>query len=149
VTIDNPPNGEPGRDTGTGGGAASGREPDRGVDALLLGSLSQWAAWLVDTYEMWERIPPCWARHPGMVAELRVAQQLLLAIQADTADDVIALSRGLADWHDYFGRLTERLDRNPGRQCATAGRHRDPTTWDREGSAQRRRTARISDRDTA
>lgn len=107
-----------------------------------VGSLSVWVGWLVDTHELWGRIPNCWERHPGVVAEMAAARDLLLRIDAESDGDVAALSHGHAEWYDYFGRILERLAHSPARDCVAADRHREPTSWDREDSVQRRKMAR-------
>lgn len=65
-------------------------------------------AWYVETYEAWEQVPACWAEYPAMVSDLQAAMELRLAIDAETAGDMLAAARGGADWHDYRGRLMER-----------------------------------------
>ena len=109
-------------------------------------ALSGWVRWYVETYEAWEQVPACWAEHPAMVNELQAAMELRLAIDAETAGDMLASARGRADWHDYRGRLMERLAASPGATCAQRGEHREPRSWDREGSAERRRQARLANR---
>ena len=110
------------------------------------GRLPGWVRWYVETYEAWEQVPACWAGHPAMVNELQAAVELRLAIDAETAGDMLASIRGRADWHDYRGRLMERLAGSPGAACAQRGEHREPRSWDREGSAERRRQSRQANR---
>lgn len=109
-------------------------------------ALSEWVSWYVETYEAWEQVPAGWAEHTAMVNELQAAMELRLAIDAETAGEMLASARGRADWHDYRGRLIERLAAGPGATCAQQGGHRDPRSWDREGSAERRRRARQTNR---
>jgi hypothetical protein len=111
--------------------------------------LAEWVAWYVETYEAWEQIPACWATHSAMVNELQAAMELRLAIDAETSGDMIASARGRADWHDYRGRMMERLAATPGAVCARRGEHREPKSWDREDSAERRRAARQANRGRA
>lgn len=105
-----------------------------------------WVAWYVETYEAWEQVPACWASHPAMVGELEAAMDLRLGIDTQTAGDVLAAGRGRADWHDYRGRMMERLAATPGAVCAQRGEHREPRSWDREASSERRRQARRAER---
>jgi hypothetical protein len=111
-------------------------------------SLAEWVAWYVATYEAWEQIPACWAEHPAMVNELQAARELWLVIDAETAGDMIGSARGRAEWHDYRGRMMQRLAESPGAVCAKRGEHREPKSWDREESAERRRAARQANRRT-
>jgi len=108
--------------------------------------LAEWVAWYVETYEAWEQIPACWAKHSAMVNELQAAMELRLAIDAETAGDMVASVRGRADWHDYRGHMMGRLAASPGATCAQRGEHREPRSWDREDSAERRRQARQANR---
>lgn len=78
-------------------------------------------AWYVETYEAWEQVPACWAEYPAMVSDLQAAMELRLAIDAETAGDMLAAARGGADWHDYRGRLMER-GRVPWGGVCPAGR---------------------------
>ena len=117
---------------------------DRGVKGLP--NLRAWVEWYVRNYEAWDSIPPCWAEHPAMVNELQAAMELRLALDVETAGDVAAASRARAEWHDYRGRAMERLGHSPGAVCAQRREHREPVTWDREASAERRREARRSAR---
>lgn len=109
-------------------------------------ALESWVAWYVETYEAWEQVPACWASHPAMVGELEAAMDLRLGIDTQTAGDVLAAGRGRADWHDYRGRMMERLAATPGAACAQRGEHREPRSWDREASSERRRQARRAER---
>ncbi|MFC0080954.1 hypothetical protein ACFFRE_02120 [Aciditerrimonas ferrireducens] len=105
----------------------------------LPSGLEPWVAWYVQAYEAWDTIPACWARHPAMIQELHAAMQLRLAIDTETAGDLLATARGIAEWHDYRSRFMDRLARTPGATCAQRRSHREPTTWDRHHDAQRRR----------
>ena len=114
---------------GTGNGAN-----DRGWSADgIEPQLRRFVTWLVPTLELWEKIPACWAAHPGVVEELRVAHQLYQAALAVT--DPAAAGRVRADWQDYLGRVLDRLAASPGGGCAQRGEHRTGRTWDRQDSA--------------
>jgi hypothetical protein len=56
------------------------------------------------------------------------------------AGDVLATAR--AEWHDYAGRMLDRLASTPGAMRAQRGEHREPRTWDRAATLERRRQAR-------
>jgi hypothetical protein len=55
------------------------------------------------------------------------------------AGDVLATARTRAEWHDDAGRMLDRLASSPGAQCAQRGGHREPRTWDRAATLERRR----------
>lgn len=88
--------------------------------------LADWVEWLVDQYELWERIPPCWSRHPAVVAELQVMQDL-----RETLTVAPELGQAMAGWHDQLGRVLDRLSQSPASGCARHGEHRPTRTWDR------------------
>ena len=103
--------------------------------------LATWAPWLVEQYELWARIPPCWAEHPSVVAELTVLHDYREAVDATDAAPLSAAQLQAA-WHDYFGRTLDRIKATPAADCAISGVHRSPRTWDKELSGDRRRAER-------
>lgn len=110
--------------------------------AVLLGGLGHWVrTWFVPAYEAWKQIPPCWAEHAAMVNELEAAMELRAALDTAAAGDVLAGAKARAEWSEYRGRMMERLAATPGAACAK-GEHREPITWDRSGSVERRREIR-------
>lgn len=108
------------------------REPD-GLDRH---PLADWVEWLVDQYELWERIPPCWCRHPAVVAELQVMHDIweTLTVAPD-------LAQAMAAWHDQLGRVLDRLSHSPATACTRHGEHRPSRTWDRTRPSRERRNA--------
>lgn len=88
--------------------------------------LADWVEWLVDQYELWERIPPCWCRHLAVVTELQVMHDLHEGIHV--APD---LAQAMAGWHDQLGRVLDRLSRSPVGRCVQQGEHRPARTWNR------------------
>lgn len=88
--------------------------------------LANWVEWLVDQYELWERIPPCWSMHRLVVAELQVMHDLHEGITV--APD---LAQAMANWHDQLGRVLERLSHSPASRCIRQGEHRPARTWSR------------------
>ena len=122
-----PDTGEP-DDPGTGDPAIGERG---GVDDGMAG----WVTRLVADFELWERIPACWAQHPAMTAELRVCQLLERFIAADGVDDPVAATPRRAEWIEYLGRCLDRLALTPGHHCAGRGEHRPARSWDRHATA--------------
>ena len=98
--------------------------------------LADWVEWLVDQYELWDRIPPCWSCHPAVVAELGVMHDLHEAVTV--APD---LAQAMAGWHDQLGRVLDRISQSPSANCARHGEHRPSRTWERTRPARERRTA--------
>lgn len=90
--------------------------------------LAEWVEWLVDQYELWDRIPSCWSRHPAIVAELQVMHELHEAVMV--APDAAS---AMAGWHDQFGRVLDRISQSPAARCARHGEHRPLRMWNRKG----------------
>ena len=88
--------------------------------------LANWVEWLVEQYELWERIPQCWSKHPAAVAELQV--MLDLHDGTTVAPDV---AQAIAGWHDQLGRVLDRLSHSPAARCVQQGEHRPARTWSR------------------
>lgn len=88
--------------------------------------LTNWVEWLVDQYELWDRIPACWSEHPAIAAELQVMHDLHEGITV--APD---LAQAMAGWHDQLGRVLDRLSRSPVARCVQQGEHRPARTWNR------------------
>ena len=99
--------------------------------------LADWVEWLVDQYELWERVPPCWWRHPAVVGELQVVHDVheALTVAAD-------LAQAMAGWHDQLGRVLDRLSHSPATACARHGEHRPSRTWDRARTSLERQKLR-------
>lgn len=92
--------------------------------------LADWVEWLVDQYELWDRIPPCWSEHSAVGAELRVMHELHEAVTI--APD---LASAMAGWHDQLGRVLDRISQSPAARCARHGEHRQSRTWTHTGIA--------------
>lgn len=88
--------------------------------------LANWVDWLVDQYELWERIPPCWSRHPAAVAELQVMHDLHEGITVAPE-----LAQAMAGWHNELGRVLDRLAHSPAARCVQQGEHRAARIWNR------------------
>ena len=84
-----------------------------------LAALQEWVAWLVRTYELELAFPACWARHPGIVEELRALAEWHTALYGDLADD----PRAHTSWHEAFGRF--RLRALPGVLNRCVARHHE------------------------
>jgi hypothetical protein len=117
------------------------------LDSLHLGGtvddqLAVWVAKLVADFELYDRIPACWAAHPAMIAELTVCWLLQCFIESDGVDDPIAAAPRRAEWHEFLGRTLDRLSFTPGAQCARRGEHRPARSWDRHASALARQRSR-------
>lgn len=122
--------------------ATSGPERAPASPAVFLNGLDTWVrTWFVPAYEAWKQIPACWAEHAAMVNELEVAMELRAALDTAAAGDVLAGAKGRAEWADFRGRMMDRLAATPGAMCAKA-EHREPITWDRVASVERRREVR-------
>lgn len=66
--------------------------------------LELWVPWLVDTYNLYDYIFPCWARHDGVAEELAgIYLAWLGAWGKDTRDNSVVL------WHEELARLKTRL----------------------------------------
>jgi hypothetical protein len=100
------------------------------VDLDDSGPLAEFVGWLVDTYELWTRIPECWAEHPQVIEEMRVLQAFFLWTEEAAAVDPSQGAAGRANWHDYLARVLARLADGPDATCAKARSHRVPQTWD-------------------
>ena len=84
-----------------------------------LAALQEWVAWLVRTYELELAFPACWARHPGIVEELRALAEWHTALYGDLADD----PRAHTSWHEAFGRF--RVRALPGVLNRCVARHHE------------------------
>ena len=89
-----------------------------------LAALHEWVAWLVRTYELELAFPACWARHPGIVEELRALAEWHTALYADLADD----PRAHSSWHEAFSRF--RLRALPGVLNRCVARHHESADGD-------------------
>lgn len=87
-----------------------------------------WVRWLTDRYELGATLPACWPRHGEVVEELA-------ALWVGWRDTIGADQGGTAalQWHDYLGRVLDRIERR-WRVC-TDGTHRgrEPADWLAEG----------------
>jgi hypothetical protein len=92
-----------------------------------VGWLQGWVRWLNGVYAAYpgHRVPPCWARHPGLAAELLTLHYTWRAafLDGDSPD-------AAQHWHDYqLPGLLARLPRYLHPHCA-AGQHADPADGD-------------------
>ena len=104
-----------GQETPTGGGS---------------GRFADFVLWVVDTYELWSRIPACWESHRQVTNELRALQARHLQANETAESDPAAGVAARADWHDYLGRMLTRLADGPAATCAQARVHHVAQTWD-------------------
>ncbi len=66
--------------------------------------LELWVPWLVDTYNLYDYVFPCWARHDGVAEELAgIYLAWLGAWGKDTRDNSVML------WHEELARFKTRL----------------------------------------
>ena len=66
--------------------------------------LELWVPWLVDTYNLYDYVFPCWARHDGVAEELAgIYLAWLGAWGNDSRDNSVVL------WHEELARLKTRL----------------------------------------
>ncbi len=66
--------------------------------------LELWVPWLVDTYNLYDYVFPCWARHDGVAEELAgIYLAWLGAWGKDTRDNSVVL------WHEELARFKTRL----------------------------------------
>lgn len=86
--------------------------------------LADWVEWLVHQYELWDRVPPCWAQHSAIVAELQVMHDLHEAVVV--APD---LAQAMGGWHDQLGRVLDRISQSPAARCTRSGEHRPGRSW--------------------
>ena len=93
-----------------------------------LAALQEWVAWLVRTYELELAFPACWARHHGIVEELRALAEWHTALYGDLADD----PRAHTSWHEAFVRF--RLRALPGVLNRCVARHHESADGEAEES---------------
>ncbi|MGH9065229.1 MAG: hypothetical protein ACRD0L_14910, partial [Acidimicrobiales bacterium] len=93
--------------------------PDPDVDM----GLAAWVEWLVHTHELAERIPACWAHHPGLIAELRALRWL--------HDTALASSNPAEHigYYDALARVLQRLGDSAAGRCARRMGHEEPARW--------------------
>jgi hypothetical protein len=66
--------------------------------------LALWVPWLVDTYNLYDYVFPCWARHDGVAEELAgIYLAWLGAWDTDTRDNSVVV------WHEELARFKTRL----------------------------------------
>ncbi len=66
--------------------------------------LALWVPWLVDTYNLYDYVFPCWARHDGVAEELAgIYLAWLGAWGTDSRDNSVVV------WHEELARLKTRL----------------------------------------
>jgi len=97
---------------------------------------------LVEDYELWAEIPPCWAEHAAMRLELGTLYAGFQAVGLARAEGIPAWAAAAATFDENRRRALEDLARSPGGRCAARGHHRPPLTWDRASSLERRRQLR-------
>ncbi len=130
-------------------GARSGALPTSQEVQTQTAMITDWVDWYVDHYEAWAQIPACWEQHAAMVNELEAAKELRQVLDAANASDLLAGAKGRAEWHDYRGRMMERLTHTPGLACAERGKHHEPVTWDHGAWTEKRKQARLAARQAA
>jgi hypothetical protein len=97
---------------------------DRRDSTIADEELVAWVQWLVARYEL-DNIPDCWSHHGALVEELD-------ALRVGWLDTIGKGQGGLAamQWHDYFGRALERVDRRwRARNCEDTHRDTILPTW--------------------
>ena len=84
---------------------------------------------LVNGHELWDMIPECWAKHPGVTAEL--------AALYEWQDGGLAGDK-LVAWYDALARMIDRIRTiYPTRECLKHRQHELPYGW--RGQADERR----------
>ena len=77
-------------------------KPERA--AAVQRELALWVPWLVGTYNLYDYVFPCWARHDGVAEELAgIYLAWLGAWGKDTRDNSVVL------WHEELARFKTRL----------------------------------------
>jgi hypothetical protein len=85
--------------------------------------VADWVGWLVGRYQLQERVPPCWVRHPPMVEELTA---LYAGWQHAYLAGTDASGFAPLDWLTHLSHALTRLREWDELGCATAGVHREP-----------------------
>jgi hypothetical protein len=86
--------------------------------------LRAWVAWLHDRYELGaeDRLPRCWARHPGLVEELRALRAWRLEVYSDGQSS----GQAARYWHAELRQLVQAAVPMYAAGCRTG--HRGATT---------------------
>jgi hypothetical protein len=115
----------PGPQPGPGAGAVAPEAPPEWMTVtdpqLAVAWLSQVAGWVETVWTYYGPLPPCWAWHPVVVAELLACRSAWIAATRPGAP-----AEGLAGWHDRWRPGAERRVADAVRTCVRAdGRHAD------------------------
>jgi hypothetical protein len=88
----------------------------------LWSELADWVSWLVGRYDLQERVPACWVRHPAFVEELTALYAgWRHAYQAGTG----ATGSAPLDWQEALAKALGRIKEHDQTGCAS-GTHREP-----------------------
>ena len=100
------------------------RHLDQAAAAELWDELADWVQWARERYDLGDRIPACWFRHPGVVEQLTALMSAHTAAyqQQYTVKGVPVRDWDLmSNWHRVdLWPVVERLSRDLG-ECAAGG----------------------------
>lgn len=95
-----------------------------GEQVTAWAQLRAWVTWLIDVYELTveERMPRCWAKHPGLVEELWALRAWRLEIYSGTQP---AAGQAARYWHAELERVLHAAQTRYAAGCRAG--HRGPT----------------------
>ena len=119
-----PCDGYPHAPDGSGAAGVEGQTTGTAEAAAHWAALQAWVHWLVTRYALDHRdIPPCWARHGALAAELAALHLAHTMLVDPDAPPTVA-----ADWHHTLDLTRRRLQQWAGRTGCRPGQHRDDQT---------------------